>query len=166
MRRLKFWFMKPPSKNTMTKIDNGATSQSTKMRSQGNCTRFGCKHEPRKCHAYRQVCKVFHRKNYAKMCNSRRHTDIHKVQQINKSEADEEFFIGSIQAEKHDHPVTHINTVDAKKEKWHENLIVNSKVLKVRLDTGADCNVSMSDLRKLRLEKRLSKSKLVAYAGH
>jgi len=104
------------------------------------------------------------------MCNSRRHTDNHKVQQINKAETDDqEFFIGSIQAEKHDHPASQINTVDAKKEKCHENLIVNKKVLKVRLDTGADCNViSVDVLRKLRLDKKVRKShsKLVAYAGH
>lgn len=104
------------------------------------------------------------------MCNSRRHTGNHKVQQKNKAEADdEEFFIGSIQAEIHDHTVSQINTVDAKKEKWQENVIVNKRVLKVRLDTGVDCNViSVSDLTKLRLDKRVSKShsKLVAYAGH
>lgn len=43
------------------------------------------------------------------------------------------------------------------------------KCWKVRLDTGADCNViSMDNLRKLRLDKKVSKShsKLVAYAGH
>lgn len=59
--------------------------------------------------------------------------------------------------------------MDAEKEKWHEDLIVNKKVLKVRLDTGADCNIiSMKDLRKQRLNKKVSKShsKLVTYAGH
>lgn len=47
-------------------------------------------------------------------CVIHKHTDNHKVQQIKKAEADDqEFFIGSIQAEKHDHPVSQINTVDA-----------------------------------------------------
>ncbi|RVE62485.1 hypothetical protein OJAV_G00157530 [Oryzias javanicus] len=103
------------------------------------------------------------------MCTSRRQPDNHKVQQINKAEAtDQEFFIGSIQTENHEQPVSQINAVEAKKEKWHESLIINKKVLKVRLDTGADCNViSMGDLRKLRLDKKVSRSysKLVAYSG-
>ncbi len=151
--------------------DSGAPVQSVKMRNQGNCTRCSYRHEPRKCPAYGQVCKACHGKNhYAKMCNSRKHTSNHKVQHINKAETDEqEFFIGSIQAEKQDHSVQQINTVDTKTEKWHEDLIVNKKVLKVRLDTGADCNiVFMKDLRKLRLDKNVSEShsKLVAYTGH
>lgn len=137
--------------------DNGAISQSTKVKNQGNCTRCGYRHKPRKCPAHGQVCKACHRKNHcAKMCNSRRHTDNRKVQQINKAEADdEEFFIGSIQAEKHDHPVSQINTVDGKKGKWQENLVVNRTVLKVRLDTGADCHViSLSDLKRAEIGQK------------
>lgn len=50
------------------------------------------------------------------MWNSRRYTDNHAVQQINKAEENsEEFFIGSIQVEKQNHPVSHINIVDTKK---------------------------------------------------
>lgn len=46
--------------------------------------------------------------------------------------------------------MSQINIVDAKKEKWQENLIINRKVLNVRLDMGTDYNViALSDLRKL-----------------
>lgn len=150
------------------KKDRSATSQSVKMRNLGDCTRCGYKHEPRKCSACAQVCKLCHRKNhYAKMCNSRRHSDNHKMQAKAETD-DQESFIGSIQAENHDCTVSQVNMVVAKKEKWHEQLIVKKKILKFRLDTGADCNViSMKELRKLRLEKKVGKScsKLVAYAG-
>lgn len=81
---------------------------------------------------------------------------------------DEELFIGSIQAEKHDHPVSQVNTVDTKKGKWQETLAVDKKVLKVRLNVGADCNgISLSELRELRLDRKVSKShsKLVAYGS-
>lgn len=65
--------------------------------------------------------------------------------------------------------MSQINIVDAKKEKWQENLIINRKVLNVRLDMGTDYNViALSDLRKLWMNTKVSKShsKRVAYAGH
>lgn len=131
------------SVHKVTKQKHRDTSQSTKVKNQGNCTRCGYRHEPRKCPAYGQVCKACHRKNHcAKMCNSRRHTDNRKVQQINKAEADdEEFFIGSIQAEKHDHPVSQINTGE-----WEERKVARKSGLSKFIPNLSDIS---APLRKL-----------------
>ncbi len=70
---------------------------------------------------------------------------------------EEEFFIGTIgQGDK------------TPAEDWNVDMAINEKNVKLKLDTGAQCNVMPLDLyKRLTSEKpRKAKTKLVSYSGH
>lgn len=109
------------------------TAQSEKEKSQGDCTRCGHKHEPRRCPAYVQVCKVCHKRNhYARRCNTRTQTGNRQVHEIaNSGTENEEMFLGTIEVKRQEMYNAQVNSVDTEKEKWTEKLIANKKVLTV-----------------------------------
>ena len=131
-----------------------------KAQTKPNCRFCGGIHEPRKCPAYGQECRACGRQNhYAKCCdnfskNNKAHA--HTVKNNNDH-------VGSI--------VYSVDESCTSKE-WHAVLDIGGRGLKVKIGTGASCNVlSSSDygiLSEAQPDSRLSNchTKLRWYGGH
>lgn len=130
------------------------------------CTRCGGKHgKQQQCPAMGATCHKCEKPNhYSKMCKTRetkeKNVHSHEVEVSTRnrsdSESDDSFFIGAI----------HDQVQDEDKE-WTTSLKINSKDVKFKIDTGAECNViskkTYEKLSKTRLEK--SRVKLGAFGG-
>ena len=82
---------------------------------------------------------------------------IDTIKEVDTSDSEEEFFIGTIgQGDK------------TPAEDWNVDMAISEKNVKLKLDTGAQCNVMPLDLyKRLTSEKpRKAKTKLVSYSGH
>lgn len=132
-------------------------------RQTNGCIRCGQKHQLRECPAYNKICsncgKLGH---FATVCLSKAINMI-DIQNESNSDSDENtLFLNSIKENNKNKKVT----LD-----WVEEIKVNkNKTLKVKLDSGAHCNViSAKDLDKIELGKLINKNKipvnLKAYGG-
>ena len=143
---------------------------------ESSCNRCGYKHVTNKCPAMGQICKKCQKKNhFAKMCRSQSQSgswkpqDRKRMNALEQSEDEDDMFIGTLSVEHEKHiSVMESAESESKEEKWTESLIINSKIVTFKLDTGADCNaMSVNTFNALDVRGRLraSKSKLVAFFG-
>ena len=114
------------------------------------CGRCGKSHAKFQCPAFNKVCRQCNKKNhFAKMCRFKR-TVNYVDEKSSEEHEEEECVLGSIESQK---PC----------KDWYERLKVNnSEYLKVKLDTGAQCNVLPNHIfKKLNMnEKTLKESKM------
>ncbi|XP_057191716.1 uncharacterized protein K02A2.6-like isoform X1 [Triplophysa rosa] len=168
------------SKMKFTKISPEKSATSSTVSKKEKCTRCGYSHEPRKCPAFGQICKVCRRKNhFGRMCKTQKQIDkskysTKKVHEIGQEDFTE-LFIGAIEEEQAKNKVKmQINEVNdataVNKDKWTETLKINKSSISFKLDTGAECNViSYKDFQAVAGNSvSLCKSNcvLVAYSGH
>ena len=87
------------------------------------CGKCGYKHEPRKCPSFGKVCKNCNKRNhFAKKCKSK------KMHEVLENDSDSDIFLNSIE------------TKDQLND-WTVNVKIQKKNIRVKLDTGAQCNV-------------------------
>lgn len=120
------------------------SSQSTET---FDCKRCGRNHGPKSCPAYGKKCNKCGREGHlAEMCRStddrsskkqstQKAKKVHAVEDEQTSEEDE-FYINAIQR---DHPKTETNCDDDRN--WIEKIKIGTVPTKIKLDSGAQCNV-------------------------
>ena len=87
------------------------------------CGKCGYKHGPPTCPAFGKICKNCNKRNhFAKKCKSK------KMHEVQDSENDSYIFLNSVETEKQ------VND-------WKVNVKILKKNVRVKLDTGAQCNV-------------------------
>ena len=123
------------------------------------CGFCGTYHRPRNCPAWGKTCPACGRNNhFASVCRNKR-----QVNSIDVSEDDnqeirgfDDFFIGAISKEGQDN------------ELWEVKMKINDKVIRFKLDTGAQANVISNDLfQKVRRNEnmRSTNARLETYSG-
>lgn len=121
-----------------------------------NCGKCGRKHEARNCPAFGKQCHKCKGKNhFAKMCKSRHNPKVHTVEP-GSSDSEQEFSIDAVE------------TADKSENNWTVTVSCEDKKVKMKIDTGAQCNVMSKDTYKSITRKQFQKSKtrLVSYSGH
>ena len=135
---------------------NPSNSRTTELDA-AECPNCGIKHEPRKCPAYGQECRKCHKRNhYARKCRmSQRSSRVNTLEET--PEVNNDLFIGMVNTELKG------DTTD-----WNITLDINETQVKLKLDTGAQCNVlPLSTYKQLTAEKLgKSRTKLISYSGH
>ena len=135
---------------------NPSNSRTTEVDT-AECPNCGIKQEPRKCPAYGQECRKCHKRNhYARKCRmSQRSSRVNTLEET--PEVDNDLFIGMVNTELKG------DTTD-----WNITLDINETQVKLKLDTGADCNVlPLLTYKQLTAEKLgKSRTKLISYSGH
>ena len=122
-----------------------------------DCGRCGYQHDQGKCPAQGKKCSKCHKLNHFACCCLSKNPDKKGVNCVDEC-SDDEFFIGCI---------TSVNSVDT--SEWCEDLKIESKVVKVQLDTAAKVNViSTKVLQDFASRNPCEKSqvKLKSYSGH
>jgi hypothetical protein len=141
---------KSQQKDYKTKRVNKASQQTSKVL----CKYCGNKHVryKNKCPAYGKSCKECGKKNnFAKVC-------MNKNKAVHDTECGE-LFIGTL---------ADVNTVTASNDEWHTTLEIEGKIVKLKLDTGAKCNIlpkTVYNLLKLHNKITPTNTKLIAYSG-
>ncbi|XP_048005105.1 uncharacterized protein K02A2.6-like [Leguminivora glycinivorella] len=110
------------------KSKNSKEAQNEKF----DCRRCGTNHGRKECPAFNKPCTKCNRNgHFAHMCRTKKSLNTKKKNKVHaleeSSDSEEEFYIGSISA-------------DGEKS-WKEELEVDGVKFKVKLDTGAECNV-------------------------
>lgn len=126
-----------------------------------DCSRCGTKHGKRSCPAYKKKCsKCNIRGHFAEMCFAKHKQ---KIYTLNKSSSE-----SSINSDSSDIYIDAIITNADDKKNWYEVIRIKNTTLKVKLDSGAHCNVlSKKDSNNVGLPLTQSKTKaIVAYSGH
>ena len=150
------------------RAENGRTKPASQDEQKGfDCNRCGYKHEYKKCPAFGQTCKSCQKKNhFAKMCKAQGHTS--KMHAVEQSDSDHNMFIGTINVEQ-EVCIKKIDNAEMEDgDEWTEELKINRRKVKCKLDTGAGCNVMSADtFNSLDIGGKLKKStcRLVAYFG-
>ena len=155
--------IKEMNEQSMHHVNAIAKNKGNGPKSVTNCRYCGSSHAPRACPAYGKECGFCHCKNHFEhVCRKKKYSqpgkkDIHTIaEQQHEAKTDEELLIYSIDSK---------NT-----GKWVVDLRIGSRVLRCKIDTGADCSViSMKTLQSvvnassIRLTR--TKSKLRVYDG-
>lgn len=146
-------------KRSKEKKPDFKTQLHNKKKQEYKCTRCGNIHVARQCPAYRQKCGYCRKEGHFKECCYKLKKKVHDVE-VQESDTDSDYFIGAVE-----------NTSKSNKEKdWSVKVKINNQGLKLKLDTGADCNIISSKvLESLRISDThlaKSKSKLIAYTGN
>lgn len=138
------------------KYKHAVNSQSSSQKTCGKC---GKSHKPRECPAFGKTCHKCGKPNhFSSKCNKQNIQYIQDSSSVGKVGAVETLFIGMVKSD---------NSV----KEWYENIKVNNNHnLKVKLDTGAHCNVmSCFDLKNLNISKSMiqkTKMTLCSYGGN
>lgn len=144
---------KKQNEEQQRRAEGGETSNSTQTQ-YSVCSRCSYKHAPRSCPAYGKQCNNCKKLNhFAKVCKSQRNISV-----VENEEEEEIFRLGNI----------NINGIV--KNRWEEEVkcLETGKTLKLKLDTGAECNVmGKRDYAKLEVKRKLHKTdvKLTNYNG-
>ena len=149
--------------------DKGKHFSNKNKQNQGkitSCTKCGKSHDINKCPAYGKFCSTCKKKNhFSVVCKNKKF--VQEVEQgetvdtiVDQNASDPYMFLGSIE----------INAInDDNVSVWNTDIIVNNKKLKLKVDTGAMCNVlSVEHLKMLNLLNIPIKSsgvRLRAYTG-
>ncbi|KAK3093011.1 hypothetical protein FSP39_010012 [Pinctada imbricata] len=148
-------------KGQANKFFGGKGSQSKPFKDyRYDCNKCGRKHEARKCPAFGQTCGKCHRKDhFAAKCPYKKRREKVNALDPKESDSEDEFLVNGIvnQSQK-----------SKKSDDWMVKVVCNDKLLKLKIDTGAQCNVISLDTYKRLSRKSLRKSrtKLVSYFGH
>lgn len=130
-----------------------------------DCKRCGRKHGPKACPAYKKKCVKCNREgHFAEMCrsegdkNSKSSKRPQKTVHTFEEQSDDEFYINSIE---------HCKTNLDNEQNWYEEITIREQTVKVKLDTGAQCNViPKSIVQKIGADLKESRTKrIVAYGG-
>jgi hypothetical protein len=131
-----------------------------------DCKYCGTQHAFRKevCPAYGKICSSCGKGNhFARVCQSSRRVHAANIAS-NPDSSDDDFFIGTIKTQQQT-AIVHAVGVD----EWISELEINGQAVKVKLDTGAKCNViPKSIFNQIRSNDTLQKSntKIISYGGH
>ena len=140
------------------KTNTSSKPQQKQDKSFSNCGRCGTQHPPRNCPAFKQVCKYCKKVGHLiTCCRKLKYKKMHEVEVETEDEVeDTDLFIASIEEDK-------------KKENWHTTVKIGQRNIKLKIDTGADCNaISISQLKSCGIKEnqiQKSRNKLVAYSG-
>lgn len=145
----------PPAETTRRTDWVGQRNGDFNQQQRQKCNKCGSQHVYGQCPAFGKACNVCHRKNhFARMCRNSRNVNL-----VNKEEEEPQtYMLGKI---------AKINSVI---NKWEEKVkfLESGKILALRIDTGAECNVlEKNDLYKLNIKGKLqpTKDKLTNYDG-
>ena len=158
--------IRPVNTAKTERAEKGRTKPASQDEQKGfDCNRCGYKHEYKKCPAFGQTCKSCQKKNhFAKMCKAQGHT--RKMHAVEQSDSDHNMFIGTINVEQ-EVCIKKIDNAEMEDgDEWTEELKINRRKVKFKLDTGAGCNVMSADtFNSLDIGGKLKKStcRLVAY---
>ena len=129
------------------------------------CKYCGTQHTFRKelCPAFGKMCSSCGRGNhFSRVCQSSRRVHAANITS-NLESSDDEFFVGTIKTQQ----TATVNDLGI--DEWTAELEINGQAIKVKLDSGAKCNViPKSVLNQIRSNDKLQKSntKIVSYGGH
>lgn len=155
--------------NQQRKVSRAGSSHSTDT---FDCRRCGRQHGPKSCPAFNKPCKKCDKKgHFAEMCratgeskqkttnSSKIAKKVHTVDEEQTS--DEEFYINSIEQQR----PTATNLDDDRN--WYEQIKIEQVNVKVKLDSGAQCNVVSKDLAtKIGARVKESRTKrIITYGG-
>ena len=137
--------------STRKSNDKTAATRRQQLAHTDQCARCGLKHVPSQCPAYGKICKVCKLKNhFARMCLSRKSSQgRYQKRQINvlhepdiSSDSESEttpLFIGIVGKPRN--------------SDWFAYMRINNKEVRLKLDTGAQCNVLLYTLFKAEKNK-------------
>lgn len=162
------------------KKNTHSNNRKNKNTSQANsenfdCKRCGTKHGPKSCPAFNKKCEKCERKGHvAEMCRSaskpksnyptQSKNPTKKVHIVDEDQSsDVEFYINSIEDDK---PIRTVTNRDDERN-WFEEIQVEKVPIKVKLDTGAQCNVISKELaKKIGVRIKDSRTKrIITYGG-
>ena len=129
------------------------------------CKYCGTQHAFRKelCPAFGKICSSCGKGNhFSRVCQSSRRVHAANITS-NPESSDDEFFVGTIKTQQ----TATVNDLGV--DEWTTKLEINGQAIKVKLDTGAKCNViPKSMFKQIRSNDKLQKSntKIVSYGGH
>lgn len=122
---------------------------------QRQCQYCGGTHRRKECPAYGKKCITCNKMgHFAAVCRSRKQKEVHTVEH---DDTEEEMF------------VSEVKNMNSYNEDWHEDItFAGGKTVKMKLDTGAQCNVLPASVaNSLNLETRQSSVKrIVSYTQH
>lgn len=157
------------NKHYKKRSESGEYSKSTTF----DCKNCGNNHAHRSCPAFGKTCKTCgNRNHFSKMCrsgggarpkSSKKPTKkVHAVES-DQSSSDNEFFINSISKDQKDHTATNLDD----ERNWFEQVQIGHIDVKIKLDSGAQCNVIAKELAtKIGARMHESRTKrIITYGG-
>jgi hypothetical protein len=159
---------RPKAKFNNTQKKSGPTNRSKPgstfdhHKKQGPCRNCSYTHAPRKCPAFGKQCrKCGNYNHFAKCCRSQNKTDTVTVARQEHSFEEENTDIMFSYALTSNH-------TSRKKREWFIGVLIDGKRVKVKVDTGAFCNVMSEKTFRVIGNLKLQKTKegLASYSGH
>lgn len=115
-----------------------------------DCKRCGRSHGPKECPAYGKKCNNCNREgHWATVCrststsNTSNQRKVHAVSEINEDDTDDDFYVNSIEQ---DDERARAKTNHDDDRNWYEQIKIGNVWAKVKLDSGAQCNVVAKSL--------------------
>lgn len=146
-----------------------------------DCKRCGRNHLPRSCPAFNKICTACGRKGHFRACcfgsnnskekkpqsyqrkTSKKIDTMKREESDTEEDTDGEYQINGIKL--YEERQYRVNFIGKDDEKWSAKMSVKGAILKVKLDSGAECNVlSLKEAKRLKAKLRASRTKrLIAY---
>lgn len=148
--------------HTQTRQQRPSTSRQQAPSETFDCRRCGKNHGPRSCPAYRKKCKKCGRDGHlAEMCRSSKpsKTNVHSV---DDGDSEDDFYINSID-DQHIRSPTNFDD----ERNWFERIHIENVPTKIKLDSGAQCNVISKSLANIVGSKIMDSrtKRIITYGG-